>query len=763
MHRESVESTGRRNHIVRLDADLVVAGGGLAGVCAAVTAARQGVQVVLVQDRPVLGGNASSEVRLWALGATSHMGNNNRWSREGGVIEEILLENLYRNREGNALILDTIILEKVVQEPNITLLLNTCIHTVNKSDERTIASVTGFCSQNSTQYEIFATLFCDASGDGIVGFLAGAAFRMGGEARSEFGEELASEVENRELLGHTLYFYSKRLEHKVNYVPPAFALNDVTVIPRYKSFNQKDDGCGLWWIEYGGNLDTVHQTEDIKWELWKIVYGVWDHIKNSGEFDDVDHLTLEWVGIIPGKRESRRFEGLYMLRQQDIVKQTRFKDAVAHGGWAIDIHPAEGIYSDQAPCAQWHSKGVYHIPYRCYVSRDIDNMFIAGRIVSTTHIAFGSTRVMLTCALGGQAVGAAAAICVEEEVCPAEVLEAGRMTRLQAKLNLLGQRIPHVALPKGALLSSDVEITTSSELVLSGLPANGPMLPLSTATAQLLPLQAGRKYSFGIEVEAKQATRLVCELRVSGKPENYTPDQTLERIESDLSEGRNTLELVFSVPVPADQYGALTFLKNDLVSIKASTRRVTAIMTVFNKEHRAVSNNGSQVPAEGSGIEAFEFWTPARRPNGHNLAMTISPPLSAFSRTHLVNGYQRPHETTNAWVADPDDPQPRISLRWNERREISGVTLYFDSDLDHALESTYRIHPERVIPFCVRHYRILDSDGTVIHVCESNYQGINRVSFQAPVLTAGLILELDHPSADVPAALYGLVVHNQKD
>ena len=189
--------------------DLAVLGGGLSGVCCAIAAARAGIKVVLVQDRPVLGGNASSEVRLWILGATSHMGNNNRWAREGGVIDEILVENMHRNPEGNPLIVDAVMLELVLNEPNITLLLNTAVHDLEKSDDDKIKSVRAFCSQNSTCYEISAPLFCDASGDGIVGFLAGAAFRIGAESRDEFGEKFAPAVASTELLGHSMYFYSK--------------------------------------------------------------------------------------------------------------------------------------------------------------------------------------------------------------------------------------------------------------------------------------------------------------------------------------------------------------------------------------------------------------------------------------------------------------------------------------------------------------------------------------------------------------------------
>ena len=221
-------------------ADLVVVGGGLSGVCCAITAARQGLEVTLVQDRPVLGGNASSEVRLWVLGATSHMGNNNRWAREGGVIDEILVENMWRNPEGNPVLFDSILLEMVTHEARITLLLNTSVHEVEMRDVENIAKARAFCSQNQKMYELEAPLFVDASGDGILGFLAGAAFRMGAEAASEFDEALGPPVETQELLGHSLYFYSRDTGKPVRYVPPAFALEDMTKIPRFRELRVSD-------------------------------------------------------------------------------------------------------------------------------------------------------------------------------------------------------------------------------------------------------------------------------------------------------------------------------------------------------------------------------------------------------------------------------------------------------------------------------------------------------------------------------------------
>ncbi len=745
----------RTNKLVQLNADLVIAGGGMAGSCAAITAARAGIKVILVQDRPVLGGNASSEVRLWILGATSHMGNNNRWAREGGVIDEILVENLYRNKEGNPLILDTILLEKVTNEPNISLLLNTAVYEVYKLDNRNIKYIRAFCSQNSTEYQLSAPLFCDASGDGIVSFLSGAAFRMGAENKEEFGEKLAPKDSYGGLLGDSIYFYSKKADKPVKFIPPAYALQDIKQIPRYKTFNLKDDGCRLWWIEYGGRNDTVHDTEFIKWELWKVVYGIWNYVKNSGAYEDVDHLTLEWVGTIPGKRESRRFEGRYMLTQQDVIHQTLFDDAVAFGGWALDLHPADGVYSELPSCNQWHSKGIYQIPYRCYISKDIDNLFYAGRIISTTHVAFGSSRVMATCALGAQAVGMAAAICIKNDIQPDDLLKKDWLPYLQNKLNKNGQSIPGIPINHGDnRLMKDVVLSASSTCSLEIIPFDGPWIQLETGAGQLLPFKKDISYQFKIQVKAVKDTTLTVELRISSRKFNYTPDTKLETLEIPLSAGTHFIEIPFSEAIPERQYGFLLFQQNDAISIRGSNARFSGILSVFNGKNKAVSNKGYQSPPEDSDVESFEFWCPRRRPGGHNIAMNVTPALEPYSPSCLTNGFTRPYLGTNAWVADRHDESPTITLNWGRPRKISTVTLYFDTDFDHPLESSLMGHPEDVIPFCVREYSILDDTDTVVYETNNNHQTINRITFDHPVETALISIQCRSPENNIPASLY---------
>ncbi|WP_064198630.1 MULTISPECIES: FAD-dependent oxidoreductase [Emticicia] len=740
----------------QIKSDLVIVGGGLSGVCCAITAARQGIKVVLVQDRPVLGGNASSEVRLWVLGATSHMGNNNRWAREGGVIDELLVENMYRNPEGNPLIFDTILLEKVIEEKNITLLLNTAVYEIGKVNADIIESVTAFCPQNQTTYTLVAPLFCDASGDGVVGFLSGAAFRMGAEKQEEFGEKFAPSEEYGELLGHSLYFYSKDVGKPVKFVAPSYAIDVSEQIPRFRSFNTQEYGCRLWWLEYGGRLDTVHDTELIKWELWRVAYGVWDYIKNSGNFPESENLTLEWVGTIPGKRESRRFEGDYMLIQQDIVEQRTHFDAVAFGGWSIDLHPADGVFSDKPGCNQWHSKGIYDIPYRTMYSRNIKNLFLTGRIISASHVAFGSSRVMATSAYCGQAVGVAAALAHREGVLPKQLLEKNLLEQLQTQLIQTGQFLPNIVLKDKADLVQNALIRASSELKIHEFEENKDLLqPLSISVAQMIPLSGGRIPNLIVHAYGETETTLEVELRISDKATNQTPNVIIAKKSIAIRKGRNCLNLDWEgLSINTPQYVYVCLMKNEQISISRTEKRVTGILSVFNTVNKAVSNYGKQEPTEDIGVDTFEFWTPKRRPEGHNLSFKIDSPIALFSAENIKNGIARPTIRPNAWVADFKDKTPILTLNWTNKQSISRIEISFDTDFDHPMESVLMTHPENVMPFCVRNYRILDDKNQIIFEKKGNYQTRNIINLEKTISTKLITIELEHPSINTPASVF---------
>jgi len=744
-------TSSRNLKLESFHADFCVVGGGLAGVCAAITAARAGLRVMLLQDRPVLGGNASSEVRLWANGATAHMGLNNRFAREGGLIDEILVENLWRNPEGNPIIFDTVLLDKVAAEPTLTLLLNTAVFSCDKSPTTPdrISAVRGFNAQDSTLYEVHAPLFLDASGDGVLGFLAGAAFRMGAESKEEFNEAFApSEPDFGQLLGHSIYFYSKDAGRPVTFVPPSFALREVeNNIPRFKQFDANEHGCHLWWIEWGGRLDTVHQTEKIKWELWRIVYGVWDYIKNSGKFPEAANLALEWVGHIPGKRESRRFEGPYILSQKDIVQRPRHADAVAYGGWSIDLHPADGVYSQLEGSSHLYPKGCYQIPFRCYYSRNIANLFLGGRIISASHVGFGSTRLMVTCALGGQAVGQAAALCRSHECAPAELAaDPKKITELRLALARSG----HDQWGETCLDPNDVAplagIAATSQLSLRELAADGEPVALDeSAHAQLLPLGQGPVPGMTLLLDVKEPTTLVVKLYTTSRPDHHTPDILLAEHRAQVEPGvRRPLPINFSCVLTAPASGFLVIEKNPAVAIHTSRFLVTGLVPL---RHRM------EVQSTAVGGEDFPIFGSRRRPAGLNFALQFMPALKRWSPQNVTSGWLRPMDQPYAWVAAPDDSSPALTLTWLTPQRLQRVELFFDTDADHALESVLMTHPNRTSPFCVKRYRVLINGDQVVHVCDENHQTRNVVRFAAPIEISKLTVEVLEMNGPVPAAV----------
>lgn len=756
----------RSHKRVDVNVDFVVAGGGMAGVCAAISAARSGIKVALVQDRPVLGGNASSEVRLWILGATSHMGNNNRWAREGGIIDEILVENTYRNKEGNPVLFDAVVLDKVLAEKNISLFLNTVIFGVEKSDINNISSITAFNPQNETEYLFRGKYFCDATGDGLVAYLAGATYRVGAEERNELNEKFAPDKNGYgEKLGHSIFFYTKDAGKPVDFVPPKFAMNREEIVKRVNRidnpnyFNPRQLGCKFWWIEYGGRLDTIYEAEEIKYTLWEVIYGIWDYIKNSGKFEDVENLTLEWVGNIPGKRESRRFAGHYMLKQQDIVEQRVHPDVVAFGGWSLDLHPADGVFSkSKKACNQWHSKGVYQIPYRCYITPDVDNLFLAGRIISASHVAFASCRVMATTAAGGEAVGTAAALCINRGYTPVRLMEKDTMKILQRELIKNGAYLPQSEIQYEDDLLKEADIEVSSELQLSEIPFDGPWKDLRQSAAQMLPVSRGEMPEIRVRIRAEKAVSQIVELRISSKPFNHTPDVTLETIVVDLKQGESEVSLTFTSTIPITCYTFVCFINNEYTSIQTSQMLVTGLVSVFNKILPAVSNWGKQEPPGDIGVEGFEFWCPERKPQGQNIAMHIHPAITCFSMANLRISPYRPVEKPNAWVAALEDKPSTVTLSWSEPKTIKGITLFTDTDYDHPMESVQWGHYDARMPFSVESVEVCDEKETLVQQTE-NFQTKIQLRFSSSIKTDFLKLTFGNPSNNVPVSLFGVQVH----
>lgn len=445
--------------LVDLQCDLMVAGGGLAGVCAAIAGARHGAKVVLVQDRSRLGGNSSSEVKMHVVGANSHKGRPG-W-REGGILEEIRLDDAANNPQRCWELWDLLLYDKVMSEPNITLLLETSLYSASMKAGK-IDHVLARCDKSEHIYRIAAPLFLDATGDARLGLEAGAEMRTGREARSEFGETLTPEKADQETLGSSILFTSKLHDRPMPFTPPKWARKVTAEQLRFRKINSWE--YGYWWIEWGGDLNTVWDNERIRFELLSILLGVWDYIKNSGQHPTSANWALEWIGMMPGRRGSRRMVGDVILTQNDLMRGT-WPDAVAIGGWPMDDHPPSGFdRSDVPPNTVIRTPEVFNIPLRALYSKNVLNLFMAGRNISATHAAFTSTRVMGTCAVVGQAAGTAAALCVKDGLLPRQLAQdASRVARLQQVLLRDDQSLRGIKNEDPADLARQAKAVASSE------------------------------------------------------------------------------------------------------------------------------------------------------------------------------------------------------------------------------------------------------------------------------------------------------------
>ncbi len=399
---------------IKHEVDFCIVGGGMSGLCAAIAAARHGAKTILMQDRPVLGGNASSEIRMHICGA------HGAGMRETGILEEILLKNHYRNAGCNWAIWDSILYEAAKFEPNLTLILN-CSCNEAQMDGNRIQSVKGWQGTAETWHTVEAKYFCDSSGDSILAPLSGADFRIGREAKDEYDEDLGRDVADKMTMGLSCLIQGRETDSPKAFIPPDWAYTFKTD----EEMNKRGhgiQGTNFWWIEVGGIYDSIHDTEEMRDELLKIAFGVWDHIKNYGDHG-AENYELDWIGFLPGKRESRRYLGDHMITQNDVRAEGKFDDLVAYGGWSMDDHHPEGFHHKGAPTIFHKAPSPFGIPYRSLYSRNVENLFCAGRNISATHMAMSATRVMATCSMMGQAVGTACGIANREGCGPRGVHE----------------------------------------------------------------------------------------------------------------------------------------------------------------------------------------------------------------------------------------------------------------------------------------------------------------------------------------------------
>ncbi len=631
---------------IRLKTSLVVIGAGPAGICAALEAARLGVDTILAHNRPVLGGNSSSEVRVWMRGAT---GGGNLFSEEMGVLGGLKMKNLYANPEFNPVFWDEILLDAVLGESRITLLLNTNIEEIEKNQGK-IKWVKGVQQSSEHIYILEADYFIDATGDGIIGDLAGVPYQIG-ESRYESKKK---DVQYR-LLSSSILYYVKNAGKPIKFVPPDYAYD----IPYIESLvnkggriiSEKQTGSDCWWFEFGGLQNTISDAQEIGLELKKLVMGVWDYIKNSGRYPDAENYTLEWIGNIPGKRESRRMITDYILKQDDIVEQRSFHDTAFYGGWYMDFHPAEGLESGEENCVQIPVQ-IYEIPFRCLYYSGVPNLIFAGRIIGTEQGAYASTRIMDTCALSGQAAAALVCQCLTVEKTPSKLTEK-HIGELQNMLMREDMFLPGYRYEDPDDLAKSAGVSASSQAQVWVNPSET-YLKTENDFFFTVPGQNGRKIK--ILLHAGKETEVSICFYHSGLPNREKPGRLVKEEKRKIPEGNNWMEMI----LPENSADNFT-----TICIHGAGN----VAPILNRRW----NPGFLCGKSGSS----RYESPC---------IDVEDP-KVYSVENVLDGYTRPFEKIHLWRSEMEE-YPWICLEWKEEIQFQEIRLFLNPNLSEEIPSS---------------------------------------------------------------------------
>lgn len=756
--------------------DVAVCGGGLAGFSAALASARHGAETVLIQDRPVLGGNSSSEIRVTPHGAGAH----HAYARETGIISEALIQDRVENHakiEENGWtnsVWDMILYDMAYRTEGLTLHLNTSIDDVTVNDEK-ISSINARTANAELIHEIAAGAFIDATGDGVLGNLAGNASRHGTESNDEYGETLAPEVASDDTMGSSLHFKTVDTGVPTTYTAPDWAV-------RYDDESFFVDGgrliptldSGYWWIELGTPWNTLHENEEIRHELTRHVLGIWDYLKNRHPYWSKYASTraIDWVGQVPGKRESRRLLGRHVLNEHDLTSLRKFDDEVAFGGWYMDLHTIGGLLKEVAePVTQslWSNPksdsevskhvGPFGIPLNSLMSADLDNLFFAGRDISATHIAMSATRVMGTSATMGQAVGVAAALHhSKESVADSAANDVGT---IQQTLLRDGCFLVNVSNhdPKDLALKST--ITASSSELVHGVG------PSSSSRLGGIDFWRGHPlFPFKGTLERRISQWII---RGAGQPINKISLCLTNHSEQPKTINVN-LHAVDSVwdyrtePGPA--------LSTDTITVEPGGPRWIDWEVQLPEDD---SSPTSYVRIDASGSSEVEWAiSPAVQPGqlacfedtpghyrrfggGQSLSFQIDPPQNGYSPEQALTGETRPHHSTNVWRSNPDAPLPQwLELEWDKQQTIQQVQITFAG---HLLREYHAYPPFYRDPQCARAYQIqVWDDGawnTVVDV-EDNTTIRAVHTLESPITTNKVRLLVLATNGDSSAAVYEL-------
>jgi hypothetical protein len=728
--------------------DVIVCGGGMAGFCAAVASARNGAKTCLVQDRPVLGGNASSEVRVTVHGAACHHSH----CRETGIIGEAMQaerrsNHLYPIENGwTNSVHDMALYNMAVSEPNLTLHLNTTLKDVRLSDGRwgldclgswpaateelgyihrpachqgeRIHAIRAYVANAETDLILNASQFIDCTGDALLAHLAGCEWRMGSESRAETGEIHAPEAASKDTMGNSIHIRCMDTGRPAPFKAPDWAISYDDADFFYKQGRKPNEPQGgYWWIEIGVPWDTIHDNETIRHELTRHALGVWDWMKNKdpNTMKQCENYALEFIGQVPGKRESRRIMGLHFLNENELQRREAFADECAYGGWFIDLHTPGGLlaptsepdsalgYDSSLKSVALKLIGPYSIPMRSLVSRDVENLAMAGRNISTTHAALGTVRVMGTCGLMGEAVGILAAKAVQDGQELKCVINKSIHSVKQTLLRN-GCFLPNSRNEDHADLARKATVTASSSWHFSGLgtwdkvedtnlrervwtSGRGHVVRLNKSPCQWFYLAGGKLDRIGLAM-------------VNSSNSGTVASVALRKVDSIWAYESGGADPVWQheVHVPANSDG-MVWAVPALSSMEEGCYRLE-VSGPESVEWRCSADHALGVAGGWIVGSGRYHWN---RLHGE-MAFQMEPGQPVFNARQILTGVTRPQASTNTWLSDPASSMPQwVQLEWHQPVEIQTIELTFPTQL---ILETHWENPFYVAPHIAENYQL---------------------------------------------------------
>lgn len=704
-----------------VESDFTVVGAGIAGMLAAISAARHGLKVALVNDRPVPGGNASSEIGVGISGACHQVYNPSIYARECGLVEEMrntMTEYSKTGAYAGHAMWDAVYTDMLGNEPNITVYYNTVVQDVTTEDGK-ITAVHGYHTKSDIWYDFVSPLYADCSGDGVAAFKAGAAYLQGRDGKADFGEFWAPEEPNLNTMGNTLLFETQDMGHPVTYTAPNFAY-DITKmefmqwIDNPKNFRQFNIHGAEWTLEVGGHWDILKDSSKIAADLRCLIYGIWDYVKNSGKYPQSANYALKRVYTMEGTRESRRFIGDYILTENDIEQLTPFEDAVCIGGWPMDVHAPMGIY-DPAPASHFIPvRSIYNIPYRSLYTRDIGNLFLAGRDISASHLALGSTRVMATCGCMGQAIGTAAALCKKDGVLPRNV----NIAALQRDLIRDDQSIVGIFENLDPALYEGWEVTASSEKVCEN-PAADACTPLHWHTGISLPIVTDTLESISLHLmNASDKDEFLTVDVLTGKTRaSYLPDARVKTLDFTVPAGFDGwMPLAVDAPRGEDGKVHLVLQRHETISVYTASTFPHSVLSYHyytgDMQEGYDHDTHPLDPACGYIGKDHKFGGYGYLPALCFKDLVPAQPL--YRAENVLNGYSRPYGMPNLWISGEGKGQ-WLRLHNDTPKHIDELQLIFDTGLNTEGRRYYDA------PELVREFE-LTVNGKTFHVTGNNYR-----------------------------------------